>query len=159
MYGQSVGSVSHHSTIKPQMPILCCWILSINYFTLQPLSTELLMPLTLSLSHFLSKFFFTFLHLNLKPRCPNTCRIVSESLRDSLFVDNGPWQPVWRSFWPPEHLATAFSQVDDSRWSDQGKVVEETWRLLDNNSEIQDVRLTQSVQKLVFFFSRNEYIC
>ena len=65
---------------------------------LQPLSTEFLMPITLSLSHFLSKFFFTLLHLNLKLRCPNTYGIVSENLRDSLFVDNGPWQPWRRSF-------------------------------------------------------------
>lgn len=112
-YRQSMGSVSHHSTMKPQMPVLYCWIFCINYFTLQPLSTELLMPITghsLSLSRFLSKFFFTFLHLNLKPRCPNSCRSVSESLRDSVFVDNGPQQPGWRrSFCFLEFLATAFS--------------------------------------------------
>lgn len=51
------------------------------------------------------------------------------------------------SSWPQ------LSQVDDWKWSGQGKMVGETWRLLDDNFEIQDVRLSLFLQKLVLFFS------
>lgn len=45
------------------------------------------------LSSFLSTFFCTFLHLNLEPRCLNSCRSVSESIRDPLFMDDDSRQP------------------------------------------------------------------
>lgn len=34
--------------------------------------------------------FCTFLHLDLEPCCLNSCQSISESIRGSLFVDNGP---------------------------------------------------------------------
>lgn len=54
--------------------------------------------------------------------------------------------PDLLSSWPQ------LSQVDDGRWYGQGKMVEETWRLLDDNFAIQDFRLTLFRQKLVLFF-------